>query len=215
MGSQAADLGVGPGRAMPVNRDLRASLWFLGSIVLTTAAFPPALVVADSLRPDFGPDANVVFFTAGSLTWLLLSLAGAIVLARLLSLGPVGDARTVVLVVASVLSGTFICLAYGAWTEVGYGNSDPDNLGIGILVPAATVLCALYAALSVVTIRPASLVSLAVSALAFGAIVLIGVLNLPGLRDGLSVEGLLMVVACIALGAVLARMAVDNRGREA
>jgi hypothetical protein len=190
-------------------------VWLVATFAVTAAAFLPALVVADSLRPDFGPDANVVFLTAGSLTWLVLSFAGAVVLARLLSLGPVGDARTVALVVASLLAGTFLCLAYGAWSQAGYGNSDPDNLGIGIVIPAAAVLCALHAALSVVTTRPASLVSLAVSALAYGAIAFIGVLNLPGLVDGLSVEGLLMTVASIALGVVLAWAAAPLRPREA
>jgi hypothetical protein len=50
-------------------------------------------------------------------------------------------------------------------------------------------------------------------ALAFAIIVVIGVLNLPGLGDGLSFAGLLMAAAATGLGAVLAWAAVDYRVR--
>jgi hypothetical protein len=190
-------------------------LWLAGSIVLTVAAFLPALVVADSARPDFGWQANAVFFAVGGFSWLLLAFAGAVVIARLLSLGPVVDGRAVAMAFASLLAGTLLCLAYGGWTGPFYGSSDPDNLGLGILIPAAAVLCALYAALSAVTLRPASLASLVVGAVTFAMIAVIGLLNLPGLADGLSFAGLLMAAAGLLLGAVLAWAAVDYRVREA
>ncbi len=214
MGSRVIDVSSQPARAVPGTRGLRASLWLAGSIVLTVAAFLPALVVADSARPDFGWQANAVFFAVGGFSWLLLAFAGAVVIARLLSLGPVVDGRAVAMAFASLLAGTLLCLAYGAWTGASYGSSDPNNLGIGILIPAAAVLCALYAALSAVTLRPASLASIVVGALAFAMIAVIGLLNLPGLADGLSLGGLLMAVAAIGLGAVLAWATLDHRVRE-
>jgi hypothetical protein len=204
-----------PARDVPGTRVLRTSLWLVGSLVLTVAAFLPALVVADSARPDFGWQANAVFFAVGGSSWLLLACAGAVLLARLFSLGPVVDARAGVMAAVSLLAGTLLCLAYGGWTGASYGSSDPDNLGIGIVIPAAAVVCALYAALSAVTLRPASLASLVICALGFGLIAVIGVLNLPGLRDGLSFAGLLVAAAGLLLGAVLAWAAVDYRVREA
>jgi hypothetical protein len=214
MGLRVTYASGAPVRAVPGTRVLRTSLWLVGSLVLTVAAFLPALVVADSARPDFGWQANAVFFAVGGSSWLLLAFAAAVVLARLLSLGPIVDAKAVATLLASLLAGTLLCLAYGGWTGASYGSSDPDNLGIGILVPAAAVLCALYAALSAVTLRPASLASLVVGALAFAMIVAIGVLNLPGLGDGLSFAGLLMAAAGVGLGAVLAWAALDHRVRE-
>ena len=213
MDSRVPYVSAQPASAVPGTRGLRTSLWLVGSLALTVAAFLPALVVADSARPDFGWQANAVFFTVGGSSWLLLAFVGAVVLARLLSLGTVVDTRAGVTAVASLLAGTLLCLAYGGWTGASYGSSDPDNLGIGILIPAAAVLCALYAALSAVTLRPASLASLVVGALAFGVIAAIGVLNLPGLGDGLSFAGLLMAAAATGLGAVLAWAAVDYRVR--
>ena len=214
-GPRGADITIGATRGVPSARALRTGVWLVGSFAITAAAFLPALVVGDSMRPDFGGSANVVFFGSGSLAWLLLSFAGAVVLARLLSLGPVGDAWSGAIVVASLLAGTGLCLAYGGWSQAGYGSSDPDELGIGILLPAAAVLCALYAGLGAVTVRPASAASLAVSALAYGVIALIGALNLPGLGDGLSSEGVLMAAGGIALGAVLAWAVIDQRTRGA
>jgi hypothetical protein len=214
MGSRVIDVSSQPARAVPGTRGLRASLWLAGSIVLTVAAFLPALVVADSARPDFGWQANAVFFAVGGFSWLLLAFAGAVVIARLLSLGPIVDARAVAMALASLLAGTLLCLAYGGWTGPFYGSSDPDNLGIGILIPAAVVLCATYVALSAVTFRPASLASLVVGALAFAMIVAIGVLNLPGLWDGLSLAGPFVAAAGLGLGAVLAWAALDYRVRE-
>jgi hypothetical protein len=203
-----------PARAVPRAGVLRTSLWLLGSVVMTVAAFLPALVLGDAARPDFGWQANAVFFAVGGSSWLLLAFAAAVVLARLLSLGPIVDAKGVAMALASLLAGTLLCLAYGGWTGAFYGSSDPDNLGIGILVPAAAVLCATYVALSAVTLRPASLASLVVGALAFAMIVAIGVLNLPGLGDGLSLAGLFVAAAGLGLGAVLAWAALDYRVRE-
>jgi hypothetical protein len=214
MDSRLPFVSMQPARPVSGTRVLRTSLWLLGSVVLTVAAFPPALVVADSARPDFGWQSNAVFFAVGGFSWLLLAFAGAVVLARLSSLGRVVRARAGAITLASLLAGTLLCLAYGGWTGPSYGSSDPDNLGIGILIPAAAVLCALYAALSAVTLRPASLASLVVGALAFATIVAIGVLNLPGLGDGLSFAGLLVGAAGVGLGAVLAWAALDYRVRE-
>jgi hypothetical protein len=53
-----------------------------------------------------------------------------------------------------------------------------------------------------------------VGALAFAMIAVIGLLNLPGLADGLSLGGLLMAAAAIGLGAVLAWATLDHRVRE-
>jgi hypothetical protein len=194
---------LGPARAVPKRIALRAGIWLLASSAITVAAFPLALVVGVSVRPDFGWAANVVFYAAGSLAWLLLAFVGSVIVARLLSLGARGDARAGSLVVMSIAAGTFLCLAYGGWVHTGYGSSDPDDLGIGILIPAAAVVCALHSALGVVTVRPASLVSLVLSTIAYGSIVVMGILNLPGLEDGLSRDGLVLTAASIALGLVV------------
>lgn len=213
MSPRGAGISIDPIRTVPTAGALQTGAWFLGSVVVAALSFLPALVVGDAVRPDYGWSANVVFYAAGSLTWLLLAFAGSVVLARLLSLAKVGDARTVAIVLAGMSTGTLVCLAYGGWAGAGYGSSDPDVLGIGILIPATTVFCALYAALSAVTVRPVSRLVLGSSALAYGAIVAIGLLNLRGLQDGLSLDGLLLAVAVVALGAVLAWAVLEDQAR--
>lgn len=211
MSFRVDSLSLGRAGEAPTRGALRIGFWLVASIAATIATFPLALVVGDAVRPDFGWSANVVFFAAGSLTWLLLAFTGAVIATRLLSLGPRGRAKAVALVVMSLAAGTFLCLAYGGWAHTGYGSSDPDDLAIGIPIPAAAVVCALYAALSLVTVRPASLVSLVLSTVAYGSIVVIGMLNLPGLKDGLSRDGLLLAAAGIALGLVVVSAVIDHR----
>jgi len=188
-----------------MNTAVREVIWIGISVAVSVGLLGLVLVVGGAADDYFG-DSAIVRLSVAMGAWPLPASLMTLVLARaMLGVGPrPGLLRALAVGGMGALASAVCAAALVTWTENHFGGLfDPEFVGptlwLPLLVGVLTVAITLALALSG---RPAAFAL----ALVLGTSTLIGVLallNLPGLLDGISESGILLITAFAAAGMVI------------
>jgi hypothetical protein len=171
--------------------------WLLLSLAWFVAAFFVSVGVAVLTLGHVGN----LGYAAMATSWSLVGYVGFVGLAwagRVLRI--VGQWQAILSIVTTSTASVFAA-SYVAWALARYGTLDPDVLAESVLIPILGTGVGLYSAISVITNRPVSVLATAIASLSMVVMTLVGLRNISGLADGISAEGIWMMVTAAALAA--------------
>lgn len=177
------------------------ALWAVLALVGFAIAAVPSALVTLSLAQPFSmtslPQALV------GAAWSALAVVAGTQLARLLRVYTSSDAHGWRLATSAVVICAWTFFSFGVWAVARYGSMDPDLLKEGLAIPILAAAAVSFAAMRPWLTAAAARWTLALATLSCALLAVLGAMNVPGVADGVSSEGWLLLVSAVLVALIV------------